>query len=176
MKSINAETKIVVDNTFLTPWVIKPLDHGVDIVMHSVTKYINGHSDVIMGCLAFNSDQLQSELYKIQKYRGATPSPFDCYLVLRSLATLELRMERHMRSCVSVAQYLSCDPRILSVVHPLLSSHPQHTLTLEQHQARHSGMLSFTLTHPDQAPVFLNHLDLVCSLPCAEFNAHGAAY
>ena len=129
--------------------------------MHSVTKYINGHSDVIMGCLAFNSDQLQSELYKIQKYRGATPSPFDCYLVLRSLATLELRMERHMRSCVSVAQYLSCDPRILSVVHPLLSSHPQHTLTLEQHQARHSGMLSFTLTHPDQAPVFLNHLTLI---------------
>ena len=84
-------TKIVIDNTFLTPWVIKPLDHGVDIVMHSVTKYLNGHSDVIMGALLCNDEILKDQLFKIQKYRGATPSPFDCFLVQRSLATLEIR-------------------------------------------------------------------------------------
>ena len=79
------------DNTFLTPWVCRPLELGVDIVMHSVTKYINGHSDVIMGALLTNDTLLNDELYKIQKYRGATPSAFDCFLVMRSLATLELR-------------------------------------------------------------------------------------
>ena len=79
------------DNTFLTPWVCRPLEFGVDIVMHSVTKYINGHSDVIMGALLTNDTLLNDELYKIQKYRGATPSAFDCFLVMRSLATLELR-------------------------------------------------------------------------------------
>lgn len=91
MKSANENTKIVIDNTFLTPWVIKPLDLGVDIVMHSVTKYLNGHSDVVMGALLCNDDSFNAQLYKIQKYRGATPSAFDCYLVQRSLATLEIR-------------------------------------------------------------------------------------
>ena len=91
IKDANVNAKIVVDNTFLTSWVVKPLELGADIVMHSVTKYINGHSDVVMGALMMNSDDIHSELYKIQKYRGATPSPFDCFLVLRSLATLELR-------------------------------------------------------------------------------------
>ena len=88
---MNEEAKIVIDNTFLTPWVIKPLELGVDIVMHSVTKYLNGHSDVIMGALMINDRLLKEKLFKIQKYRGATPSAFDCFLVLRSLATLELR-------------------------------------------------------------------------------------
>ena len=91
VKKANSEAKIVVDNTFLTPWVCKPLDFGVDIVMHSVTKYINGHSDVIMGALLANDNLFIDQLYKIQKYRGATPSAFDCFLVMRSLATLELR-------------------------------------------------------------------------------------
>ena len=91
VKKVNEEAKIVIDNTFLTPWVIKPLELGVDIVMHSVTKYLNGHSDVIMGALMINDRLLKEKLFKIQKYRGATPSAFDCFLVLRSLATLELR-------------------------------------------------------------------------------------
>ena len=91
VKKVNEEAKIVIDNTFLTPWVIKPLELGVDIVMHSVTKYLNGHSDVIMGALMINDMLLKEKLFKIQKYRGATPSAFDCFLVLRSLATLELR-------------------------------------------------------------------------------------
>ena len=91
IRKVNSKAKVAVDNTFLTPWVCKPLEFGVDIVMHSVTKYINGHSDVIMGALLTNDTLLHDQLYKIQKYRGATPSAFDCFLVLRSLATLELR-------------------------------------------------------------------------------------
>ena len=93
IRKVNPKVKVAVDNTFLTSWVCKPLEFGVDIVMHSVTKYINGHSDVIMGALLTNDTLLHDQLYKIQKYRGATPSAFDCFLVLRSLATLELRFQ-----------------------------------------------------------------------------------
>lgn len=163
VKAANGDTKIVVDNTFLTPWVVKPLQFGVDIVLHSVTKYLNGHSDVIMGALLVNDNGLKDSLYKIQKYRGATPSPFDCFLVMRSLATLEIRMERHMASGMVVARHLSTHPAIVSVTHPLLTSHPQHQLGMEQHQGRHSGMLSFSLLHSDQSDLFLSSLKLIKS-------------
>lgn len=161
VKSANVNTKIVIDNTFLTPWVIKPLDHGVDIVMHSVTKYLNGHSDVIMGALLCNDEILKDQLFKIQKYRGATPSPFDCFLVQRSLATLEIRMQRHMSSCQTVADFLSSHPEVVQVSHPLLSSHPQHHLAVSQHQGKHSGMVAFTLATTEAAARFLSELKLV---------------
>ena len=153
----------MIDNTFLTPWVVRPLELGVDIVMHSVTKYLNGHSDVIMGALLVDDPELREELYRIQKYRGATPSPFDCYLVQRSLATLTLRMEQHMKASLRVAEFLLQQPRVLQVVHPLLPSHPQHELVLQQNNARHSGMVTFCLSSQEEASKFLASLELVKS-------------
>jgi len=161
IRKANKNTIIVVDNTFLTPWVIKPLDLGADIVMHSVTKYLNGHSDVVMGALMIKDKDLHSELYKIQKYKGATPSPFDCFLVLRSLATFELRMERHMTSGKIVAEFLSTHPKVKSVTHPLLLSHPQQELTFLQHKGRHSGMVAFELETVEAGKKFLSNLKVV---------------
>ena len=151
----------MIDNTFLTPWVVRPLDLGVDVVMHSVTKYLNGHSDVIMGALLVNDVELGERLYKIQKYRGATPSAFDCYLVQRSLATLTLRMEKHMVSSLAVAEFLLQQPQVLTVIHPLLPHHPQHQLVREQHGGRHSGMLTFSLASGEEAANLLRSLNMV---------------
>ena len=153
----------MIDNTFLTPWVVRPLDLGVDVVMHSVTKYLNGHSDVIMGALLLNDVELGERLYRIQKYRGATPSPFDCYLVHRSLATLTLRMEKHMVSSLLVAEFLLQQPQVEAVLHPLLPQHPQHQLVQAQHGGRHSGMVTFSLASGRQAASLLTSLSLVKS-------------
>jgi len=157
------EIIIGIDNTFLTPWVVRPLTFGVDLVMHSCTKYLNGHSDVIMGALLMDSERLHSKLAAVQRYRGAVPSPFDCYLVLRSLATLDVRMRQHERTGLRVAQWLQKQDGVLGVTHPLLTSHHQHQLALAQHRGRHSGMLAFSLASGDQAAVFLSSLRLVKS-------------
>ena len=151
----------MIDNTFLTPWVVRPLDLGADVVMHSVTKYLNGHSDVIMGALLLNDGEMVERLYRIQKYRGATPSPFDCYLVHRSLATLTLRMEKHMKSSLAVAEFLLQQPQVLSVIHPLLPGHPQYQLVQDQHGGRHSGMVTFSLASGQEAASLLSNLSLV---------------
>ena len=151
----------MIDNTFLTPWVVRPLDLGADIVMHSVTKYLNGHSDVIMGALLLNDAELGERLYRIQKYRGATPSPFDCYLVHRSLATLTLRMEKHMKSSLVVAEFLLQQPQVLTVIHPLLPGHPQYQLVQDQHCGRHSGMITFSLASGQEAASLLSCLNMV---------------
>ena len=151
----------MIDNTFLTPWVVRPLDLGADVVMHSVTKYLNGHSDVIMGALLLNDPELGERLYRIQKYRGATPSPFDCYLVQRSLATLTLRMERHMKSSLEVAEFLLQQPQVETVIHPLLPGHPQHQLVQDQHAGRHSGMVTFSLASGEEAASLLSNLKMV---------------
>jgi len=161
IRKVNPKVKVAVDNTFLTSWVCKPLEFGVDIVMHSVTKYINGHSDVIMGALLTNDTLLHDQLYKIQKYRGATPSAFDCFLVLRSLATLELRMQQHMKSGLEVATFLSSHPAVTNVIHPLLPHHPQHQTALDQHQGRHSGMVAFELSSTKAAQKFISLLKVV---------------
>ncbi|KAK7099801.1 putative cystathionine gamma-lyase 2 [Littorina saxatilis] len=122
---------IIVDNTFLTPYLHKPLECGVDVVMHSLTKYINGHSDVLMGSLALNDPKLADELRKLQNYMGAVPSPFDCFLTNRGLRTLEVRMLRHGDSALQVARALESNPRVERVLHPGLPSHPQHKLAIE---------------------------------------------
>ena len=163
VRARNPHCRVLVDNTFLTPWVLRPLDLGADIVLHSLTKYINGHSDVIMGCLATNQPTVHGELEEQQRHRGATPSAFDCYLVHRSLATLELRMERHMTSGLAIAQWLETRPEVESVSHPLLPSHPHHQLALCQHRGRHSGMLAFSLSSSSAATTFLSALCLVQS-------------
>ncbi|KYN10717.1 PREDICTED: putative cystathionine gamma-lyase 2 [Trachymyrmex cornetzi] len=135
---------LVVDNTFLTCYFQRPLDLGADISMYSLTKYMNGHTDVIMGAAIMRRDDLAQKLRFNQNVMGIIPSPFDCALVNRSLKTLELRMQKHMKNGLAVAMFLDSHPNVEKVIHPLLSSHPQHQLALTQ-QTGHSGMVSFYL-------------------------------
>merc|ERR1719193_33192 len=135
---------VVVDNTFLSAYFQRPLELGADITYYSLTKYMNGHSDVIMGSVATNSEDLQGRLRFLQNATGAVPSPFDCYLVNRSLKTLHLRMEQHQKNANAVAAFLESQipSKVERVIHPGSPSHPQHELVKRQ-QYGHSGMLSF---------------------------------
>ncbi|XP_045624194.2 cystathionine gamma-lyase [Procambarus clarkii] len=139
---------LAVDNTFMSPYFQRPLDLGADMVMHSVTKYINGHTDVIMGAVCTNRDDLHDELRFLQNAIGPVPSPFDCYLVNRSLKTLALRMEQHMKNGLAVAKFLETHPCVEKVLHPGLPSHPQHELSKRQCFGQ-SGMLSFYIKGND---------------------------
>ncbi|XP_068200453.1 cystathionine gamma-lyase [Palaemon carinicauda] len=132
----------VVDNTFMSSYFQRPLDFGADLVMHSLTKYMNGHSDVIMGAVCTNREDLRDQLRFLQNAIGPVPSPFDCYLVNRSLKTLAVRMEQHMKNGIAVARFLEKHPCVDKVIHPALPSHPQHELAKRQCYG-HSGMLSF---------------------------------
>jgi cystathionine gamma-lyase len=141
---IHSTTKanLVVDNTFLSAYFQRPLDLGADIVMYSLTKYMNGHSDVVMGSIATNNEEIHEKLRYYQNATGIVPSPFDCYLVNRSLKTLSLRMERHFKNAMAVAKWMEVHPKVDKVIHPGLPSHPQHKLSLSQ-TFGHSGMISF---------------------------------
>lgn len=143
---IHKESKaiVVVDNTFLSPYFQRPLDLGADMVTYSLTKYMNGHADVVMGSIAMNNEKIHETLKFYQNATGIVPSPFDCYLVNRSLKTLALRMERHFKSSVAIANYLEAHPKVEKVMHPALKSHPQHAITLMQ-TFGHSGIFSFYL-------------------------------
>ncbi|XP_061709091.1 cystathionine gamma-lyase [Cydia pomonella] len=133
---------VVVDNTFLTPYLQRPLDFGADVVVYSLTKYMNGHSDVIMGAAVVNNDELAARLRFLQNAMGVVPSPFDCYQVNRSLKTLALRMEQHKKSAQIIAEWLEKHPKVTEVMHPGLKSHPQHELAKKQ-MSGHSGVFSF---------------------------------
>ena len=122
----------VVDNTFATPFFQKPLKLGADIVMHSTTKYLNGHSDVIGGALVINDQELYDKLQFLQNAAGGVPGPFDCFLVLRGIKTLAIRMERHAGNALKIAQFLESHPKVRKVIYPGLSSHPQHELAKRQ--------------------------------------------
>ncbi|XP_023325119.1 cystathionine gamma-lyase [Eurytemora carolleeae] len=135
---------LVVDNTFESAYFQRPLELGADISYYSLTKYMNGHSDVIMGALTTNSDDLHERLRYLQNAIGPVPSPFDCYLVNRSLKTLRLRMEQHQKNSLEVGRWLEKHPAVESVLHPGLPSHPQHHIVLKQCYG-HSGMISFYL-------------------------------
>lgn len=142
--------KVVVDNTFCSPWVSNPLCHGADIVIHSVTKYINGHSDVVMGCAAFNSDEMWDRLSFLLNAIGCVPSPFDCWLAQRGLKTLHLRARQACHNALQVAKALEASPNIIAVNYPGLPSHRQYKIVLKQHrhedgQVMGGGMLSFRL-------------------------------
>ncbi|XP_065218436.1 cystathionine gamma-lyase-like [Planococcus citri] len=144
VKSKNPDIIVVVDNTFLTPYFQKPLALGADISVYSVTKYMNGHTDVIMGAAVTDSETIHSNLRIIQSASGAVPSPFDCYLVDRSLKTLSIRMKQHMKNGLKVARFLENHPLIAKVLHPGLESHPGHEIAKQQWSGC-SGMLSFYL-------------------------------
>jgi cystathionine gamma-lyase len=137
---------VVVDNTFLSPYVQNPLDLGADIVVHSVTKYINGHSDVVMGVAAFNSDDLRERLGFLQNAIGAVPSPFDCWLAHRGLKTLHLRAREATRNATAVAHALEASPHVIAVNYPGLDSHPHRAIAKKQHRdGMGGGMLSFRI-------------------------------
>lgn len=136
--------KVAVDNTFASPYLQNPLDLGADIVMHSVTKYLGGHSDVVMGALVMNDEKLRDELYFILNSCGAVPGPQDCFLVLRGIKTLHLRMERHCFNGRKVAEYLKSHPKVGKVYWPGFTDHPNHSVAKTQ-MRDFGGMLSFTL-------------------------------
>lgn len=143
---ITKEKKIlfVVDNTFATPYLQKPLDLGADIVMHSATKYLGGHSDVIAGALIIKDEKLAEQLHFQQFATGATLGPQDSFLVLRGIKTLSLRVQRHCENGEKVTEYLNNHPKIKTVFYPGLESHPFHEIAKKQMKNGFGGMVSFT--------------------------------
>lgn len=135
---------VAVDNTFASPYLQNPLDLGADIVMHSVTKYLSGHSDVVMGALAMKDEKLYQDLFFIMNSCGAVPGPQDSFLVLRGIKTLHLRMERHCLNGRKIAEYLRSHPKIGKVYWPGFADHPNHAIAKKQ-MHDFGGMLSFTL-------------------------------
>jgi cystathionine gamma-synthase/cystathionine gamma-lyase len=136
--------KLVVDNTFATPMLQQPLALGADVVVHSTTKYLNGHSDVVGGAILTSDAALAERLRFLQNAMGAVPSPFDCFLVLRGVKTLPVRMERHCRTAAQIARYLEAHAAVEQVYYPGLSRHPQHALASTQMSAP-GGMISFVV-------------------------------
>jgi len=135
---------VCVDNTFASPYLQNPLDQGATIVMHSATKYLGGHSDVIQGCLMMNDETLRDQLYFIQKSTGAVPGPQDCFLVLRGIKTLHVRMQRHCENGEKVAAYLRQHPKVAKVYWCGFADHPNHNIAKKQMRG-FGGMMSFTL-------------------------------
>jgi cystathionine gamma-synthase len=135
---------VVVDNTFATPWIQQPLGLGADIVVHSTTKYLGGHSDVIGGFAATNDGDLAARLRFLQNAAGAVPGPFDCFLVQRGVMTLPIRMERHCSNALAVVDMLRGHAAVKTVLHPSVAGHPGHEVALRQMRA-FGGMVSFTL-------------------------------
>jgi cystathionine gamma-lyase len=152
---------VLVDNTFATSYYQRPLLLGADLVLHSLTKYMNGHSDVVMGCLMMNNEELYKQLSFLQYAIGAVPSPFDCYLVNRGLKTLAVRMRQHMTSALQIANYLEKHKHIERVIYPPLASYPQHDLYKKQ-MSGFSGMISLYLKgdEVEKSQKFLKHLKL----------------
>ena len=146
MAAIAKEFDLVfgVDSTFATPVFLRPVEFGADIVMHSTTKYISGHNQLIGGAVATNRRDIFDELKFMQKTIGAVPSPFDCWLTLLGIKTLHLRMQRHAENAQKVAEYLEAHPKVERVTYPGLRSHPQHALAAAQ-MSGFSGMISFEL-------------------------------
>ena len=165
IKAISKITKehgliLVVDNTFLSPYFQNPLNLGADVVVHSSTKYIGGHSDVLGGSVMLNDEKLFEKIQYHQNAVGAVLPPFDSYLTLRGIKTLALRMEKHQENALKIAHFLERHPKVTKVIYPGLESHPQHTLATEQ-ATGFGGVLSFELEGTIvNAKAFLEKLEL----------------
>jgi cystathionine gamma-lyase len=149
----------VVDNTFATPVFQRPFEHGADLVVHSTTKYLNGHSDMVGGMVVSRRDDLAEQLSFLQKAVGAVPGPFDCWLVLRGTKTLALRMRQHDANGRRIASFLAADQRVQAVHYPGLPSHPQHELACRQ-MSGFGGMLSFEAGSLERARRVVEHTRL----------------
>jgi cystathionine beta-lyase len=152
---------LAVDNTFATPYLQRPLDLGADIVMHSVTKYLGGHSDVVMGAVVVRDNRLNDRLTFIQQACGAIPGPQDCFLVLRGIKTLHLRMKRHCENGEVIASFLQKHPAVDKVFWPGFESHPNHEVAVKQMDG-YGGMISFTLKEDNKEAAFrvMDHFQL----------------
>jgi len=135
-------SKVIVDNTFATPYLQRPLALGADVVLHSTTKYLGGHSGVVGGAVLTSDAAMHERLQFLQNAAGAVPGPMDCFLVLRGIKTLPLRMDRHGENALAVAQFLADHPKVTEVIYPGLESHPQHALAARQ-MRNGGGMISF---------------------------------
>lgn len=159
ISSIKGEnTLLVVDNTFATPYFQKPLNHGADIVVHSSTKYLNGHSDVVGGVVVTNDEEIYRRIKFYQNAAGAVPSPFDCYLTLRGIKTLHLRMERHFENVKSIAGYLNSNQYVKKVYFPNL----EINTIFKKQMSGFPGMISFELDFPvERLDIFIKSLKLI---------------
>lgn len=146
---LNPAIKVIVDNTFATPYLQQPLALGADLVLHSTTKYLGGHSDVVGGAVMTSDAAMYERLKFLQNAAGAVPGPMDCFLVLRGVKTLPLRMDRHGENALVVAQFLADHPKVAEVIYPGLESHPQHAVAARQ-MRNGGGMISFVV-HGDEA-------------------------
>lgn len=154
---------LVVDSTFATPYLLRPLELGADIVYHSTTKYISGHNQIIGGAAITNDEAIWEKLKFVQMSLGAVSSPFDCYLTMLGVKTLPLRMEKHSENGMAIAKFLEAHPKIKSVRYPGLPSHPQHDVAKRQMKA-FSGMLTFELDGDVQTGINLMNSVHLCSL------------
>ena len=158
---------VAVDNTFMSPYFQRPIELGADIVVHSTTKYLNGHSDVIGGVVITKEKELGEKLHYIQMSVGAVPGPFDCWLTQRSIKTLHLRMPRHNENGIEIAEFLNESNKISNVYYPGLSNHPQHELAKKQQldpNGNHGfgAMISIDLDDYDKASKFTKNLNIFC--------------
>jgi cystathionine gamma-lyase len=151
----------VCDNTFASPYIQRPLEHGIDIVVHSATKYLNGHSDALGGAAVTADPELADQLKFLQNGLGGVPSAFDCFLILRGIKTLAVRMQRHCENALAIAHFLEAHPKVQRVFYPGLASHPQHELARRQMQGRYGGIVSAELAGSlDDARRFLERCHL----------------
>lgn len=159
-KAKNPDVIVACDNTFATPINQRPLEHGCDIVMHSITKYINGHSDVVGGVLVTGDEAIADRLRFLQNAVGSVMGPFDAYLTLRGIKTLDVRMRRHNESGMRIAEHLATHPAVERIVYPALASHPQHDVYEKQMEGG-SGMITFFIRGGlDEARAFLEHVEI----------------
>ena len=160
----NPEIKVIVDNTFCTPFLQRPVELGADVVIHSATKYLNGHGDVIAGMAAGKADFItECTMFGLKDMTGAVIGPFEAYLISRGMKTLDIRMEKHCKNAMAIAKYLESNSKVKRVIYPGLESHPQHELAKKQMHG-FGGMVSFELNASrEDSAKFINSLDL-CTL------------
>ncbi len=169
-KGVNPEMKVLIDNTFATPYLQRPLEYGADVVLHSTTKYLCGHGTVVGGTLTTTSDAFKDKAYMVIKDTGGNPGPFDAWLVNLGIKTLPLRMDRHCENAMAIATYLAKHPKVEKVYYPGLPEHPGHELAKRQMGGKFGGMLSFDIAGGldagrklmDQIKVFTLAVSLGC--------------
>ncbi|MDY0019076.1 MAG: PLP-dependent aspartate aminotransferase family protein [Anaerolineae bacterium] len=151
----------MIDNTFTTPYLFRPLEHGVDVVVHSTTKYINGHGDHVGGMIVGSADYMETLRSSIYQELGPVPSPFACWLGLRGLKTLHLRMRAHCENAMALARWLETHPNVEVVIYPGLASHPQHLLAASLFENGYGGMVAFTVPGGvEETQVVLDHMEM----------------